>query len=445
MVDVFPFRALTYAPRSVGGDLTRVTAQPYDKIDEALQRAYYDRHPKHIVRVIRGRDEAGDTESSNKYTRARGLLEEWLREGVFVQRQRPAFFSYRQIYQAGGRRKVRKGLTAMVRIEEPGKGSILPHEQTHIGPKIDRFKLLNATMTWFEHVFLLYSDPGRSVNAVLDRFSAGAPVFSSKDDLGETHEAWPVEEAGAIEAIQTALRSKTCIIADGHHRYETSYKFMLDMKKAGARAEGAETYTNVLATLVNMDDEGLTLFPTHRVVDRCEDFDGLHRRLQELFDVRPVPAEASAIEEAMAVARNPAFGIVGQKAPEFYVAELRNPARAAEAIPGPQSREWKMLDVNILHGLILHPLIGVTPDDLAHERRVAYLRHTAEVIDAVRVQKRYQLGLLVRPCTVGQIQAITRLGERFPQKTTDFYPKLLSGFIMCRLNVDRTGLDKLKG
>lgn len=445
MVDVFPFRALTFDPRAVGGDLTHVTSQPYDKIDEALQRAYYGRHPKHIVRIIRGRDELDDTEASNKYTRARRLLDEWLREGVFVQSVRPAFYSYRQIYQAGGRRKIRKGLTAMVRIEEPGKGSILPHEQTHIGPKLDRFKLLNATLTWFEHVFLLYSDPERKVNAVLDRLSTRAPALSSKDDFGETHEAWPVEDAGAIESIQVALRGKSCIIADGHHRYETSYKFMLDMQKAGVRAEGAESYTHVLATLVNMDDEGLTLFPTHRVVDRCGDFGAFCRRLQEYFDVRPVRADGAAIEAAMATARNPAFGIIGQDSPEFYLAELRDPGRAVEALPGPQSREWKMLDVNILHGLILHPLVGVTPDDLAHERRVAYRRHTAEVIDAVRNQKRFQLGLLVRPCTVGQIQAITRLGERFPQKTTDFYPKLLSGFIMCRLNVDRRGIEKLKG
>jgi uncharacterized protein (DUF1015 family) len=444
MVDVFPFRALAFQPLAVGS-LTRVTSQPYDKIDEGLQRTYYERHPKHIVRIVRGRDRAEDNEVANKYTRARDLLEEWLRDGTFLQREQPAFYSYRQVYQAGGGRKIRKGLTAMVRIEEPGKGSILPHEQTHIGPKIDRFKLLNATMTWFEHVFLLYSDPDRKVNACLDRFSTGSPALASQDDLGETHEAWPVEDAAAIESIQEALRGCSCIIADGHHRYETSYKFMLDMKKAGAKAEGAETYTNVLATLVNMDDEGLTLFPTHRVVDRCDDFEGLRRRLGEEFAVRALPAKGDAVDRALKEAKNPAFGIVGQEGQEYYVAELRDPARAVERIPGPQSREWKMLDVNVLHGLILHPLVGVTPDDLAHERRVAYLRHTAEVIDAVRVQKRFQLGLLVRPCTIGQIQAITRLGERFPQKTTDFYPKLLSGFIMCRLNVNRTGLDKLKG
>jgi len=444
MVDVHPFRATHFDPKVVG-DLTRVTSQPYDKIDEALQKVYYDRHPNHIVRIIRGRDEARDTEASNKYTRARSLLDEWGKKGILVRDETPAFYAYRQIYAVGGQTKTRQGLTAMIRLEEPGKGSILPHEQTHIGPKVDRFKLLNACMAHFGHIFLLYSDPGRKVNAALARASQGAPPLASKDDAGETHEAWPVADPAAIQAIQAALKGKTAIIADGHHRYETAYKFMLDLSKAGAKAEGTESHLNVLATLVNLDDEGLTLFGTHRLVDRCADFEGFRRRLTEKFAVKAMPPDAAALDKAVRESRNPAFGIIEQRSSEFLLAALRDPGSAVSEVGGSQSREWKLLDVNILHGMILHPLLGVTPDDLAHERRIGYRRHANEVVEAVRVKKQFQVGLLVRPCSVQQIQAITRMGERFPQKTTDFYPKLLSGFIMCRLNVDRTGLEKLKG
>ena len=444
MVDVHPFRALHFDPKIVG-DLTRVTSQPYDKIDDALQKVYYDRHPNHIVRVIRGRDESTDTKASNKYTRARGFVEGWLKKAVLVRDEKPSLYSYRQVYATGGTTRTRQGLTAMVRLEEPGRGNILPHEQTHIGPKVDRFKLLNACMTHFGHIFLLYSDPERKINSILAKASQGAPPLASKDDLGEMHEAWPVTEAASIQAIQAVLKGKTAIIADGHHRYETAYKFMLDLSKAGAKAEGTETHLNVLATLVNMDDEGLTLFGTHRLVDSCEDFEGFRRRLTELFAVRAMPPDAAALDKAVRESRNPAFGIIEQRSSEFFLATLRDPATAVAKVGGSQSREWKLLDVNILHGLILHPLLGVTPDDLAHERRIGYRRHAQEVVEAVRVKKRFQVGLLVRPCTVQQIQAITKMGERFPQKTTDFYPKLLSGFIMCRLNVDRTGLEKLKG
>lgn len=447
MVRVFPFRALHYNP-GVVGDLTCVVSQPYDKIDARLRQEYYERHEHHIVRLLLGRDEADDNERSNRYTRARDALTEWLAAGVLVREESPAVYAYRQRYRTASGEKTRLGLTAMVRLEKPGEGSILPHEETHIGPKIDRFKLLNHTRTHFGHIFLLYSDPERTVNTILDRACTGGPRLRAVDDFGELHEAWPLTDPGDIRAIQAVMEPKRAIIADGHHRYETAYKFMVDLDRAGAEPAGSENHRNVLATLVNMDDEGLTLFPTHRIVRGLDryDFDRLRQGLSDLFHVSPYSPDLRAFERALAEKgrRTPAFGIVDQKAPVYLLASLKDPDGAVNRIPGSRSREWKLLDVNVLHTLVLEAQLGVTPEDLAHARYVDYCRYASEVEKLVRKERTHQVGFLVNPCTVGQIRTLAERGERFPQKTTDFYPKLLSGFLMCRLESPRKGLRRLK-
>jgi uncharacterized protein (DUF1015 family) len=441
MPKVFPFRAVRFDPSRVG-DLTKVTTQPYDRIGPELQDEYYRRHEHNIIRIIRRRDEPG----CDKYRDAAATLQEWLGQGILVREEKPAFWAYTQSCRVGGGPRTRKGLTAMVRIEEPGKGKILPHEETHTGPKVDRFNLLSAARAHTEQVFFLYSDPEKAVNRIVDEASRGHPDLEATDDLGEIHRMWRIDDPAKIQALQRALDSKEVIIADGHHRYETSWNYRQEMARRGVKAAGGESPDNVLATLVNMDDD-LTIFGTHRLVRDVPGFDfaRLLRDAARLFEVREYPF-ADAVEdkgarrelleelriEGMA---QPCFAVAARESQAHYLFVVRDRKEAASRVPEKKSDDWRSLDVNLLHSLVLDALLGIGKAELAAERNVEFIRSADEAIDRARGGAPYQAAFLVNPVKIEQVKRIVRNRERFPQKTTDFYPKLLTGLLLCTLNV----------
>ncbi len=440
MPKVYPFKAVHYDAARVG-DLSKVTTQPYDKINPSLQDEYYRRHERNAVRIILRKDEPG----RDRYQDAAATLEDWLRQGILVQDPRPAFYAYFQTYATPQGEKVRKGLSAMVQIDEPGKGRVLPHEQTHTGPKVDRFNLLSAARTHTEQVFLVYSDPEKAVNRILDEAAQRPPDLEARDDYGVLHRVWRVDDPARIEALQKVLGEKDCIIADGHHRYETSWNYRQEMARRGVRPQGTESHENVLATLINMDDE-LTIFGTHRLLYGVPGFDP--KRLLESarahFDVREYPfgtggeekaARARLLEDLLreGVSR-PCFGVAAAGAPAHYLLIVRDVRAAAAAVKEPKSEDWRSLDVNLLHTIVLDGMLGVGAAQLAAEKNVEFLRIADEAVDRVRGGGKYQVAFLVNPVKIDQIKRVVRNGERFPQKTTDFYPKLLTGLLMCRMN-----------
>ncbi|MBI2898738.1 MAG: DUF1015 domain-containing protein, partial [Planctomycetes bacterium] len=305
---------------------------------------------------------------------------------------------------------------------------------------------LTATKTHTEQVFLIYSDPEKRVNRILDSIAARHPDLEAKDDLGETHRVWRVMDAATIAQIQKDLEGRDAIIADGHHRYETAWNFRAEMMKQKARCDGTETFENVLATLINMDDEGMTIFGTHRLCADVPDFD-LARLLAaagRFFDVRPYPFANDAEEgfarrelledlkiEGMA---RPCFGVAARGADAHWLFVVKDPKAAAAKVKAPRSEEWRSLDVNLLHSAVLDPMLGIGPAQLAAERNVEFLRDPNEAIDKARAGGKYQAAFLVNPVKLSQIRTIVSKGERFPQKTTDFYPKLLTGLLLCKLN-----------
>lgn len=442
MPRIFPFRAVRFDTARLGTDLTRVTTQPYDRIPADLQEEYYQRHEHNIIRIIKRKEESG----RDKYGDSARTLEEWLKGGIFRQDAEPALYAYFQTYKTPQGMKTRKGLSALVRIDEPGKGKILPHEQTHTGPKIDRFNLLMATRAHTEQIFFLYSDPEKVVDRILEEASRAKPDAQATDDLGETHRLWRISDPKKIQALQKALEARECIIADGHHRYETSWNFRQEMEKRRARAEGNESHQNVLATLVNMDGE-LTIFGTHRLVSDVEGFDRvkLLKAAEKSFEVRDYPfadaaEEGSARSEMLEDLRlegleRPCFGVAARGAEAHHLFLVRDVKAAAAQVREKKSEEWRSLDVNLLHTVVLEGMLGVGPAQLAAEKNVEFLRSADEAIDKVRAPGPYQAAFLVNPVKMDQIRKIVRNGERFPQKTTDFYPKLLTGLLLCKLNV----------
>jgi uncharacterized protein (DUF1015 family) len=442
MPEINPFRALRYDVARVG-DLSKVVGQPYDKVDNRLREEYYARHPNHIIRIDRRQEESGE----RQYASAAEELDRWIREGVLVEEPEPALWAVRQSYRVDGKPRTRHGVCAMVRLEEFGKGRIHPHEETHAGPKVDRLKLLRAARAHIGHIFMLYPDPKRAIAAMLGRVMARPPDLEALDDFGERHEAWRIHDPGTVQALAGTMDSLEAIIADGHHRYETALAYKRECEAAGPLQDVPESARNVLATLIDMDDEGLTCFPTHRVIkDRPPlSEEEVRSKLQMDFDFKSFPFSGASEDYAARMqmlewvrlksSETPTFGLA---LPNVYMLlAVKKVAATAGRIASPNSLDWRSLDVNILHAVILEGKLGITPDDTAHERFVDYVRSADEAAERVR-SGRAVAAFILNPVRMDQLKAVVRHGEKFPQKSTDFYPKMLSGFLMCRLRAGKT-------
>ncbi len=431
MPEIHPFRALRYDPARVG-DLSNVVGQPYDKVDDRLRDEYYARHSNHIVRVDRRKEEPGEAH----YASAAAELDRWIRKGVLVEDKSPALYAIRQTYGVEGKTRTRRGICAMVGLEEFGKGRIHPHEETHAGPKADRLKLLRAAKTHVGHIFMLYPDPKRAIAAVLDKATTRPPDLRAVDDFGEIHEAWRIQDA----SLPGAFAPLDVIIADGHHRYETALAYRRECAAAGLHPVGAESFENVLATLIDMDDEGLTCFPTHRVIRDRPPLDraAFLRSIADEFDIQTWPFEGVEGEKR---ARKAMIEAVAKDAPAFGLAlpsgaharlKIRNAQTTATRVKAPHTLVWRALDVNILHTVILEGALGITPEDTEQERYVDYVRSADKAVERV-LAGRAVAAFILNPVRMDQLKAVVHNGEKFPQKSTDFYPKMLSGFLMCRL------------
>jgi len=443
-VKVFPFRGVRYNPAEVGR-LDDVVTQPYDKIDTSLQRTYYDRHACNFVRIIRGLDESDDNERENKYTRAAAFLESWLTDGILVLDEKPAIYAYHQEYNTpGGERLVRKGFVALGGLEDFSEGGVKPHERTLAGPKADRFKLMMQTGAQFGQIFMLYSDPEMRINRMLDHAIGGLdPLIEVVDDFGETHRLWAITDPKIARQIAEEMENRPVFIADGHHRYETSLEVRNKMREAGRRCEGAESFENRLMTFVNLDDRGLTVFPTHRLVYNVESESvlSLVERAGDLFDVQEFPI-ADNIQDALDTLLDRmretgrstnAIGLYLGGADRFVLLSLRDKQALNRATGGSGCEAWNSLDVNVLHVLLMDRLLGVTTADLENQTKVNYERHAVDAVGAVQSGK-YQLCFLLNPTRVEQVRDVAAAGEKMPQKSTDFYPKLLSGLVMMKMN-----------
>jgi uncharacterized protein (DUF1015 family) len=435
MAEILPFRALRYNPE-IAGNLERLVTQPYDKITEAMQRRYLELSPYNLARIIRGLAEPGDSPLDNVYTRAAGYFEDWISRRILVTDRAPAIYPYHQEYSLPGQaetRHTRRGLVALLHLEDYRAGIVFRHEETFAGPKADRLELLKATRVHAGQIFMLYSDPERAVERLLERRVAGPPLESVGDELGTRHTVWREDDPATLERVVEALRPRPLVIADGHHRYETALAYR-DLCRAQGAADARAEY--VMVTLVRKESAGLTILPTHRVVHGLEGFDWkrLLEKARRRFEVEEHPQEAPSGESFLdrlrkAGSARPAFAAFAGRG---RLALLRLRAEPKEALPDlPES--LARLDAVILHRLLLEEVLGINARAVREERNLAYRREAQEAAAEVEGGGA-QVCFLVNPTPVEDVWENALAGQALPQKSTDFYPKLLSGLALYWLD-----------
>lgn len=434
MAEILPFRALHYHPPTAG-ELDRLVTQPYDKITEAMQRRYLELSPYNLARIIRAPAEPSDSPRSNVYTRAAALLQEWISRQVLVAERAPAIYPYHQEYSLPGRPETlstRQGLVALLRLEDYSARVVFRHEETLAGPKADRLELLKATRVHAGQIFMLYSDPERTVEGLLERCVAGRPWESLSDEFGTRHTVWREDSPAVLERVTEALRPLPLVIADGHHRYETALAYR-DLCRAQGSADARAEY--VMATLVRKESPGLTILPTHRVVHSLEGFDWkrLLEKARRRFDVEEFPQESPGDESFLARLRqagseHPAFAAYGGRGRLALLGLRAQPKEALPELPASLAR----LDAVILHRLLLEEALGIDARAVREERNLVYRREASEA--AAEVDAGAQACFLLNPTPVDDVWENALAGHALPQKSTDFYPKLLSGLTLYWLD-----------
>ncbi len=441
MAEIAPIRGVLYDPARVS--LARVLAPPYDVIGEEDRARLEALDPHNCVRLILPRGD-GDT----KYEVAARTLAAWRGEGVLRRDERPAIYRYNQIYKSaelGPEPVVRRGFISAVRLHAFAEGIIKPHERTLRGPKEDRLKLMRACKAHFSQIFMLYPDPARAADAAFATAEAQAPDLDGETADGTRHQLWRVTDTATLAAVGKVLAPLPFYIADGHHRYETMLALRDEWRaNAGAGGMPARATTEfATAFLANMDDPGLVVLPTHRLVHSLASFDHdeLLTRAREYFDVeelaggaRPEDAARLRAEIAGRSATRPTFAVVVPGQPTAWLLSLRV-APAATGLPGAPA--LVALDVTLLHGIVLERVLGVDRAAQEAQKNISYIKDTRDALERV-VRGECQVGFIMNPTRVSQVRDVSDAGEVMPQKSTFFYPKIASGLVVNPLDPSET-------
>lgn len=414
MANVIPFRGTLYNPDKVSGD--NVIAPPYDIIAPEHKELLYQKSPYNIVRIDFGKERPEDTDSDNKYTRARNSFGQWLQEGIFVTDDKPSFYAYEIDYEVTGEPKKLKGILALVKIEELGSG-VYPHEATHSKPKADRLNLMRSCFANISPIYSLYNSPQKVTSNILDKL-AGAPYISAGDTDGALHKLYKISDEAQIASIQKELYGKPVFIADGHHRYEVALEFKKEMDaKAGNQASGFRPWDYVLMFLANMADEGITILPTHRMVKGIRREEVL-KKLENDFTFNTCGLECDIAERLSHEGKN-TFGLYLGSNEQWYILKYKG-TDLEDVHP-----VLKKLDVVILHELIIKKDLGIT--DVAYEMGVT---------ESINMVKRgdFDAVFFLNPTGVLDVETVALSGLRMPPKSTYFYPKLLTGMVINKFN-----------
>jgi uncharacterized protein (DUF1015 family) len=447
MAEIMPFRALRYNPRFVP-DLKQVVAPPYDVISPEAQERYHARHPYNVVRLILAKDEAADTPGDNRYTHAAATFAAWRRERILRRDPEPALYLYEQEFSIGDAHRLRRrGLLALVRLHEYSEKVIFPHERTFARYKDDRLRLMRACPANLEAILGFYPGPAPAMAAIFDRRMETDAAVRLVDEDGVGHRLWLVQDAAEVDALQAALRDRPVIIADGHHRYETALNFRNERRGRDAfpREAACDRLDGfVLMHLVQADDPGLVILPTHRVIRRRPACAGeaLMTALARHFRIQSFPLDAAnplrTLRTALADLAHRRDGGIAcalyAGGAEVLLLKLTDPTVPQALLAEGHAQAFAGLDVAVLHRLLIEGILGV-PSTSQADDSIRYTREESQALAEVSAGEA-ALAIFLNAPRVEQVQAVAIAGERMPQKSTFFFPKVLSGLVMNPLDAE---------
>lgn len=440
MAILAPFKGILYNQEKIK-DMSLVITPPYDVITKEDQQRYYQRHPYNIIRLVLGKDLPGDNDEINRYTRAANYLKTWKEDGILKKDALLSIYYYQQGFTIKRKeKKIRKGFIALVKLEIFDSGVVLPHEKTMKGPKADRLKLMESCNANLSPIFSLYSDPGKNIDRIIEEKRPACPFIDFIDDIGTRHQVWRIYDKDTIHKVIKEMEGLSLFIADGHHRYETALNYSHKMQKMSEDFSGNEAYNYVMMYLSNMDDEGLVILPTHRLLFNLSDFNPalFYEKAREYFHVEEfefnrsneleVRKELFAQLERRGQSRH-TFGIYVKGTSSYNLLTLKGEELLDSGIMDNVPHVLKRLDVNILQAVVLGSILRINDQNMESQKNVDFIEDGDAAIELVE-KGEYQLVLLMNPTRVKQVNEAAFARVRMPQKSTFFYPKLLSGLVL---------------
>ncbi|HLC00048.1 MAG TPA: DUF1015 domain-containing protein [Candidatus Bathyarchaeia archaeon] len=416
MVDIRPFKGIRYTERA--GDPKNLITQPYDKIDTAMQKEYYEKSPYNYCRLILPMEK-------NKYEVARNRIQDWLREGVLAKDEEPAVFVCRQEFKLDGESCIRTGVIAALRLYSYHENVVFPHEITYSAPKADRLNMLRTVQKDLEPVFLIYSDPENVTVNLFAEASKAKPIIEVIDAFNVKHTVWKVTDLEKIRMLKKALEPKILVITDGHHRYESAIAYRDERRRQEDWTVGS-AFNFHMSLLVPVQDEGLVVLPTHRLLKHHTLTKEALDSLKRFFDVLEIGTSVKGVDAFLAGHRNEhAFAIYGGS--KAYGLLLKHEQSVYEFVSARASKETKLFDVIILHDVIFKAILKT--GELRMDEDILYERWTKSAVEKVDSGEA-KLAFLVNPLSAEAVWRIAQEHERMPEKTTDFYPKPASGLMM---------------
>lgn len=432
MAKVSPFHGYRYNSEKIQ-DINKVVTQPYDKIDESKQEQYYNNSDYNIVRLILGKNEG----NNDRYQKAAEYLQNWIDQEILIREKEPCFYAYWQEYNINGKKMIRKGFVGMGKLE--GEDGVKAHENTMEGPKADRLNLMRATEANFGHIFMLYNDPVNKIIKLLDKgVKNNSPLNCAQDEDGNYHKLWKINEPELITAIKQQMKDKTLYIADGHHRYQTALNYRNECRKKGWESVGPEGFDNRMMTFINIDDPGMNILATHRLVYGLNNFteEQFLKRAKSDFIINKFNTMEELYNRMDITKENEhVIGFRTQNSQKYYALTLKNESLIDDLLPD-KSKTWRDLDVVILHKVILEGYLNIDEKALAEKKNIEYIRYRDQALNILKKDK-YQAAFLLNPTPVLAVKKVADKGERMPQKSTDFYPKLLTGLVINKLGIKK--------
>ena len=420
MVDIRPFRAIRYTEKA--GDPENLITQPYDKIDNDLQKEYYKKSAYNYCHLTLPMEE-------NKYETARQRIQNWMREGILAKDEEPAVFVCRQEFELFGRTLVRNGLIAALRLYSYSENVVFPHEVTYGEPKTDRLNMLRTVQKNLEPVFLIFSDPEHSVINFFAEVTKTQPMIEVEDSFGVKHAVWRVADPQKIKLVQKALEGKVLVITDGHHRYESALAYRDERRRQEEWTEDA-AFNFHMSYMVPVQDEGLVALPTHRLLKKIALASDTLQKLRKFFAISEIDPTVKALEGFLeSHKREHAFCVYdGSKA---YGLLLKNEKTVSELVNVGCSKKAHLLDVVILRDAIFKTIMKT--GELKIDEDILYAASTRSALEKVDGGEA-KLAFLVNCINPETVWQIAQKHERLPEKSTDFYPKPVSGLTMMDIS-----------